>query len=161
MARNGLQFENRIATLPLGGVDMIDRNETQSEVKTDRQIDDESQVPGDEAQQELHDGLGRLALYTAPLMIGLLTSQPAASASVMASDRRLKRDIRRVGHLANGLGLYRYRYLWSATPYVGVMAQEVVELDPQAVVRGTDGYLRVDYARLGLRLKTWDEWAAA
>jgi hypothetical protein len=77
------------------------------------------------------------------------------------SDIRLKREIRQVGEFADGINLYRYRYLWSDTIYVGVMAQEVAEVRPEAVLRGADGYLRVDYARLGLRLKTWEQWAAA
>jgi hypothetical protein len=77
------------------------------------------------------------------------------------SDVRLKRDIVLLTHLDNGLGLYRYRYLWSDQHYVGVMAQEVAEVVPDAVLRGDDGYLRVDYRRLGLRLMTWEEWAAA
>jgi hypothetical protein len=76
------------------------------------------------------------------------------------SDVRLKRDIVRVGRLDNGIGLYRYRYLWSEQAYVGVMAQEVLRVVPQAVAFGSDGYLRVDYARLGLRLTLWQEWAA-
>jgi hypothetical protein len=33
--------------------------------------------------------------------------------------------------------------------------------DEQHHERGDDGYLRVDYARIGLRLQTWDQWAAA
>ena len=41
------------------------------------------------------------------------------------------------------------------------MAQEVAAVKPDAVSRGADGYLRVDYARLGLRLQTWEQWAAA
>jgi len=73
------------------------------------------------------------------------------------SDIRLKRDIAQVGELDSGINLYRYRYLWSDTTYVGVMAQEVAEVVPEAVLRGADGYLRVDYARLGLRLQTWDQ----
>jgi hypothetical protein len=40
---------------------------------------------------------------------------------VFVSDARLKRDITLVGRLDNGLGLYRYRYLWSDTVHVGVM----------------------------------------
>ena len=40
------------------------------------------------------------------------------------------------------------------------MAQEVAQIVPDAVVRGADGFLRVNYARLGMRLLTWDEWAA-
>ena len=76
------------------------------------------------------------------------------------SDIRLKRDIAEVGRLANGLPLYRYRYPWSDIEYVGVMAQEVAAVMPEAVLRGTDGYLRVDYARLGTRLMTFDTWSA-
>ena len=78
-----------------------------------------------------------------------------------ASDIRLKRDITQVGEVDGGINLYRYRYLWSDTVYVGVMAQEVAAVKPDAVLRGADGYLRVDYARLGLRLQTWDQWTAA
>lgn len=75
------------------------------------------------------------------------------------SDVRLKRDITLVGRLDDGLGLYRYRYLWSDTVYVGVMAQEVALIHPEAVVRSAlDKYLRVDYDRLGLKLMTLSEW---
>jgi len=74
------------------------------------------------------------------------------------SDIRLKRDIVELGRLASGLHLYRYRYHWSDTQYVGVMAQEVSAMMPEAVTRGPDGYLRVDYGRLGRELLTWDEW---
>jgi hypothetical protein len=85
------------------------------------------------------------------------TATPTTTAAV-ASDIRLKRDIVRVGTLDNGLGLYRYRYLWSDQLFVGVMAQEVAAIRPDAVMTADDGYMRVDYARLGLRLMTWDEW---
>jgi Chaperone of endosialidase len=78
----------------------------------------------------------------------------------VVSDVRLKRDIALIDRLPNGLGLYRYRYLWSDQVYVGVIAQEVEAVEPDAVVRGEDGFLRVDYARLGVRFTTWDEWVA-
>jgi polysaccharide export outer membrane protein len=78
----------------------------------------------------------------------------------VVSDIRLKRDITRLVKLDNGLWLYRFRYLWSDTYYVGVMAQEVERVVPAAVIRGADGYLRVNYARVGLRFVTWDEWLA-
>jgi endosialidase-like protein len=74
------------------------------------------------------------------------------------SDVRLKRDIVLLVRLNSGIGLYRYRYLWSDTVYVGVMAQEVATIVPAAVLVAPDGYLRVNYARLGMRLLTWDEW---
>jgi hypothetical protein len=77
------------------------------------------------------------------------------------SDRRLKRDIVPLGRLASGIRLYRYRYAWSEQIYVGAMAQEVDAIVPQAVMRGADGYLRVNYTALGLRLMTLDEWTRA
>lgn len=79
---------------------------------------------------------------------------------VGVSDIRLKRDIVLLARRDDGIGLYRYRYLWSDVVYVGVMAQEVADLVPDAVILGGDGYFRVDYARLGMQLMTLDEWTA-
>ena len=76
------------------------------------------------------------------------------------SDIRLKHDVALLGRLDNGLGLYRFSYNGSNKIYVGVMAQEVETIMPEAVVRGKDGYLRVYYDRLGLRLQTWRAWQA-
>ena len=92
------------------------------------------------------------------------TTSPTISvggSGASVSDIRLKRDITKVSQLDNGLSLYRFRYLWSETFYVGVMAQEVERLVPDAVIHGSDGYLRVNYGRLGLQFMTWDEWLAA
>ncbi|HNW36685.1 MAG TPA: prepilin-type N-terminal cleavage/methylation domain-containing protein, partial [Candidatus Ozemobacteraceae bacterium] len=77
------------------------------------------------------------------------------------SDIRLKQDIVLIGHLENGLGLYRFRYIWDDTRYVGVMAQEVRTMCPDAVECDSDGYLLVDYGKLGMKLQTWDEWVAS
>jgi hypothetical protein len=81
--------------------------------------------------------------------------------TVAPSDVRLKRDIVQIGQLAGGHSIYRYRYLWDDTFYVGVLAQEIAETVPEAIVRGGDGYLWVDYGRLGLELMTWEEWLRA
>ena len=79
----------------------------------------------------------------------------------LGSDIRLKHGIALLGRLDNGLGFYRFSYNGSAAAYVGVMAQEVEALMPDAVMRGSDGYLRVYYDRLGLRMQAWEEWVAA
>jgi len=91
---------------------------------------------------------------------GNSTNAAYSESATFFSDIRLKRDIMLLGRLDDGLSLYSYRYLWSDTVYVGVMAQEVAEKTPGAVVMGDDGYLRVDYQKLGLRLRTLDEWDA-
>jgi hypothetical protein len=72
----------------------------------------------------------------------------------------LKHDVVLLGHLANGLGYYRFSYLGSSKPYVGVIAQEVQSLMPEAVTRGRDGYLRVYYEQLGLKLRSYTGWLA-
>ena len=76
------------------------------------------------------------------------------------SDIRAKQAIALVGHLENGLGLYRFQYIGDQQVYVGVMAHEVQTVRPDAVVRGADGYLRVDYTMLGVRMQTWEQWTA-
>jgi hypothetical protein len=77
------------------------------------------------------------------------------------SDIALKHGIVQLGYLANGLGYYRFSYLGGTQAYVGVMAQEVEHVMPKAVVRGSDGYLRVYYDKLGLKLRTYSDWLAS
>ena len=77
------------------------------------------------------------------------------------SDINAKHDITLLGRLNNGLGFYRYSYKGSDKAYVGVMAQEVQAVMPDAVVRGTDGYLRVFYDKLGLKFETYRHWVAS
>lgn len=63
------------------------------------------------------------------------------------SDARLKTDIRRVGTLDNGLGVYAYRFKDGGPEQIGVMAQEVAEMRPEAIVHDPSGYMRVDYGK--------------
>ena len=74
------------------------------------------------------------------------------------SDITVKHDIVLLGHLANGLGYYRFSYNGSDRAYVGVVAQEVQQVMPQAVVRDHDGYLRVYYDRIGVKFQTYEYW---
>lgn len=71
----------------------------------------------------------------------------AIMAAAAFSDARLKRDIEYVGE-HRGLRLYRFRYLWSPRRFIGVIAQELLQLRPAAVIHGADGFLRVDYGAL-------------
>jgi hypothetical protein len=76
------------------------------------------------------------------------------------SDIALKHDIVLLGHLSSGLGYYRFSYHGSQKAYVGVIAQEVQAVQPDAVTRGNDGYLRVYYEKLGLTFRTYRDWLA-
>jgi hypothetical protein len=58
------------------------------------------------------------------------------------SDRRLKKDIRKIGE-SNGINIYEWTYLWGEKSR-GVMADEV----PHAVAGTVFGFAVVDYARV-------------
>lgn len=65
------------------------------------------------------------------------------------SDRRAKTDIEKVGKV-KGQNVYEYRYkgeAGDAPKTLGVMAQEVMKKQPDAVVKGNDGLFRVNYSK--------------
>ena len=76
-------------------------------------------------------------------------------------DFRLKHDITLLGYMPNGLGFYRFVYNGGSKAYVGVIAQEVRGVMPEAVFRGRDGYLRVDYDKIGVKFQTYDRWSTS
>ena len=61
------------------------------------------------------------------------------------SDKRLKENIKAVGKLDNGLTVYLFNFKGQDVPQIGLIAQEVQKVIPEAVKEGKDGYLRVDY----------------
>ena len=68
------------------------------------------------------------------------------SAAILASDRRLKRDIVRVGQTSGGIPTYTFRYNNDDTQtYYGVMADEVMHI-PGAAVLMDNGFYGVNYS---------------
>lgn len=84
-------------------------------------------------------------------MMGGLASL-GGSAAFALSDRRAKKDIRKVGKLKDGIGLYTFKYKDKfgdgGLQHIGVMAQEVESKIPDAVIDTDSGYKAVDYARV-------------
>jgi len=68
------------------------------------------------------------------------------SAGILASDRRLKKNIHKIGKLMNGLNVYTFDYIWGE-PSVGVMADEVKEIMPHAVIN-IGGFDHVNYSEI-------------
>ena len=87
------------------------------------------------------------------VLVGLAVSHHGHDEPVQLSDIRLKTDITRIGTAANGLPLYHFRYRGLPTVYEGVMAQDVLQRFPEAVVTRPGGILAVNYAMLGLEMK--------
>lgn len=67
------------------------------------------------------------------------------------SDARLKIGIIPIG-VRNGHTIYEWSYIGSTMRYRGVMAQDVIDIDPQAVTL-QGGYYAVDYGRLGFEME--------
>jgi hypothetical protein len=75
-------------------------------------------------------------------------------AAIMASDIRTKENIKAIGWLPNGLPVYEFEYKpefknqWGHGTQVGVMAQDVEKVLPEAVIEHPDGYKMVNYGAL-------------
>jgi len=67
--------------------------------------------------------------------------------TLIASDRRLKNIIRPLGKLKNGLTVYLFKYIGEKIERVGLMAQEVAKLKPEAIVHMDNGFMAVDYGK--------------
>lgn len=67
------------------------------------------------------------------------------AAYLLASDRRLKENIAKVGELSHDLGVYRYNFIGDDAERIGVMADEVEKVMPEAVVTRDDGMKMVNY----------------
>ena len=74
---------------------------------------------------------------------GGLTSLAGAAFNAF-SDRRLKDDIEPVGKLFNGLTVYKFRYKGERATQIGLMADEVQRMHPNAVGE-IGGYKTVNY----------------
>jgi len=79
-------------------------------------------------------------------LFGLLGT--GLTAGIKYSDRRLKTDIRRVGSTDAGLPVYTYRYTSGGPVEMGVMADEVAQVNPSAVARDGAGFQMVDYGKV-------------
>ncbi|MDF9301606.1 tail fiber domain-containing protein [Tritonibacter mobilis] len=78
------------------------------------------------------------------LMGGILGAGGQLGAAALMSDRRVKSDIRRIGR-SGRLPVYEFRYVGSDQRHVGFMAQDVLKVDPGAVVFLESGLMAVDY----------------
>lgn len=85
--------------------------------------------------------------YNSALINGLIQAGGTAGSAAMLSDRRFKEDIRRIGAADDGTPIYTFRYIGDPTTHMGVMAQEVEDAYPSAVVE-INGAKHVDYGRL-------------
>ena len=71
--------------------------------------------------------------------------------ATMFSDRDLKENIEHIGE-EKGFPIYQFNYKNDDKKYIGVMAQDVLEIMPEAVGE-QDGYMTVDYKMIGVEMR--------
>lgn len=78
----------------------------------------------------------------------------AGAAAGAASDRRLKENIKKIAEV-DGFNIYEFNYKNDTERKVGVIAQEMQEKCPEAVIENFNGsgYLGVDYSKLPLEVQ--------
>jgi hypothetical protein len=80
----------------------------------------------------------------------------AAIGAAAKSDRNLKEKIKRIGISEKGFDIYEFEYknkdLGEGT-YQGVMAQDLLESKPEAVLSDSSGILSVDYSLIDVEFK--------
>jgi hypothetical protein len=104
------------------------------------------------ANLDAYSGLGKASMESqgaAASGLGNFLGTIGAAAMPIGglSDRRIKRNIMLVGQTESGHNIYDFEYLWSPPGKVerGVMAQDVLLLQPEAVSIDAAGFYRVDY----------------
>lgn len=89
---------------------------------------------------------------------GLGQAIAAGRAGGGGSDRHIKEDIEYLG-LENGIPIYAFNYIGEPERYKGVMAQDILTIQPEAVYM-LNGYLAVDYDMIGIKMERLDTIAA-
>jgi hypothetical protein len=76
------------------------------------------------------------------------------------SDIRLKTNIEALSISRKGYNLYKFQYIDenNENTYVGVMAQDIISRNPEAVIQNESGFYMVRYAQLGLKMVTLKQW---
>jgi len=102
-------------------------------------------VKGYEAEAESYKAQGEAAASQGKSsFISGVFKAAVGIGSLFLSDRRFKRDIKRIGFATNGLSIYSYRYAWGWKTRIGFIAQQVAARNPHAVVK-LFGVLFVNY----------------
>ena len=81
------------------------------------------------------------------MQYGAGVAKPTLEGMFKISDRRLKKNVARLGTRSDGLGVYEFEYIWGGGRQIGLMAQEVVNIYPDAIGE-SHGYMTVNYGKV-------------
>ena len=161
----------------LGGLGQTGRNINQAgldaQYKAGTQLADEPFMRLQRGQQLLAGGAqfmpqyttgygaqaGQAGAYQQPSDVakagGIISTIGNFVGGLFGSDIRLKENINKIDEVEPGVGWYTWDWNEKAKdigvddqPTEGVIAQELIKVDPSAVIIGEDGYYRVDYSKV-------------
>lgn len=89
--------------------------------------------------------------FLAPDVSAGVFDQAAFANGLPWSDKKLKENIITLG-MENNIPIYEFNYTWNPQRFIGVIAQEIMEIMPSAV-RKIGNYLAVDYSKIGVRFR--------
>ena len=125
--------------------------------KAVQSVDTELQVASFKQQGTAYEGqaaaaTGAAAAASASSGGGLLGALFSGAGGLFAlfSDDRLKENIELVEKRDEGINIYTFNFVGTGERWRGVLAQEVQRFKPWCVEEMENGYLMVDYAKLGL-----------
>lgn len=131
-----------------------------TENRQQQQIDRAAGQLGLAANREYQAGVDKTSAITGAIgAVGSLAGVAATNATAVnvaninQSDRRLKKNINQIGKSPNGLNIYSFEYIdnkFGNGLFQGVMSDEV---PTEAVIKGNDGYDRVNYSLLDVEFK--------
>jgi hypothetical protein len=106
---------------------------------------------------QTHEPAEAINTYQGPTFmqqLGQGVSIAASIGSMFASDLELKENIVRKGRSKRGFPIYEFNYKHEPNQrYQGVMGQDLLELAPEAVREGDNGYLEVNYNLIDVEFK--------
>jgi len=109
-----------------------------------------------QAKADLIGGIGGLLDAGVAAASGGLIGGPGlqkAAGALQGSDRRLKKNIKLIGLSPSGLKIYSFKYKntsFGKGIFQGVMSDEIPS---HAVIKGTDGFDRVNYDKIDVQFK--------
>lgn len=96
-------------------------------------------------------GAGNMASQGGAFMAGAGSGGGGAAAT---SDRRLKQNIVKVGKSPSGINIYEFEYRKNPKHrFRGVIAQELLDNFPKAVIKDDEGMLSVDYSLIDVNFE--------
>jgi hypothetical protein len=131
LGSQGLQNQLAVRNAPISEYEQLMGNGSGGQVSA--ATPDISGAFGQQYQGQLAGYNANTATNNANTQAGGAAASAALMAALFASDRRVKKDIEKVGKLDSGLNVYRYKYKGSERSQIGVMAQEAEKVFPESV----------------------------